>query len=510
MNKRFDVPLRLYIFIAALFIMTPVKAAAQNLDEFAELDLSGTNFSAGLSVGFNYDLLRSPTSVSFDYPVGFFGFNVPFGLVQGVRSVGGDEVDDFFNDEELFRNGEGFNPKAGAGQNANYTVRVDMPMLYGVGSFAYTQNFFMNYHTTLGNAALNIFTPDSVKDNLREENIDFNFFMRGGVSIPLQLSLGWETVTFGYAYKLNRHVVFALNLHRHLFSMNFRGRADVDLLGTIDATVAPKVDEDEFGLLAGLGEISISHLLDFPSEMINGSVNGRFTASAWTPSIGVKLGRVSLASRFGLNTKAKGSIHGQFRMPDIVNVETGELDIDVDNLDAEEAIDLIDRLTDISVDSIVYKSTESMHWKLPQGHTISLEVIRDVFSLSYTKTYGDIEMRLKNIHRTSTPSDAYGQKQSDGDTINVDLGVTVDHIIMANFSLFRAVFLNVGVFAFDVRSEDNENIVGDAVPSQMRMGKAAMFPVLSLGGTMGSKIKLHIEADVLPLPAVKTGIFYYF
>jgi len=356
----------------------------------------------------------------------------------------------------------------------------------------------MNYNTTLGDAG---FSPDSIYRPDINDDIDLSFFMRGGVGIPLHLSLGWETLTFGYAYRLNRDIAFALNLHRHLFSMNFRGRADVDILGTLNATVN-----------AGpLGEMTVNQLLDFPAEMANGYINGRFTATAWTPSVGVRFGRVSLASRFGLNTKAKGTVRGQFIMPDIVNIETGQIDIDLnDDITPDEALDLIDRLSNISVDSIVYESTERLHWKLPQGHTITLDVIPEVFSLSYTKIIGDIEMRLKNIlrHRKTMPVNA-DEDIIWADTLSFDLGVTVDHIIMANLNLF-GVFLNLGVFAFDVRSEDTENIVGSAVPSQMRIGKSALLPVLSFGGTLGSKLKLHIEGDVLPLPAVRTGIFYYF
>jgi hypothetical protein len=199
-------------------------------------------------------------------------------------------------------------------------------------------------------------------------------------------------------------------------------------------------------------------------------------------------------------------------MPDIVDIETGKFTVDLnDDISPDEAVDLIERLTDVSVDSIVYESTERMQWKLPQGHTITLDVVPEVFSLSYTKIFGDIEMKLKNIQRTSKRDDSdKGEGSSWDDTLNVDFGVTVDHIIMANLTLFGSVFMNLGVFAFDIRSEDNENIVGDAVPKQMRLGKAAMLPMLSLGGTVGSKIKLHLEADLLPLPAVRTGIFYYF
>jgi len=470
--------------MAALAFLLPLKAAAQ-------IDLP--TVKAGFSAGFNYDLLRSPTDISFDYPMGFFGFNIPFGSNLSIRAIGGDAFDEIFDDTDLFRNGEAFKPEASASQNTNYTIKVDMPMLGGVGSFAYTQNFFLNYNTTLGNAAMDTSTVFS------ESGMDMNLVIKGGVSIPLQFAFGWETLTFGYAYRLNKDIVFALNLHRHLFSMDFRGRADIDLLGNLDASI-------DAGPL-GDGEMTINYLLDFPAEVANGSVNGKFTAAAWTPSIGVKLGRLSLASRFGLNTKVNGSIRGQFRLPDIVDLETGKTIFDdLDDMSVEDALELIDRITNVSADSIVYESTESMRWKLPQGHTVSLEVIRDVFSLSYTKTFGDIELKLRNIERTNKKTD-----DSDlPDSLNVDLGFTVDHIMMANINLFRTVFLNVGVFAFDVRSEDKENILGGAVPSYLRLGKAAMLPVLSFGGTMGTKIKLHIEGDVLPLPAVRTGIFYYF
>ena len=494
MIKRFSVS----IWFCAVMIATaslPIGAAVNNDFEDINLNVTLPTFRAGLSVGFNYDLLRSLTDVSFDYPVGYFGFNVPFGSSFNLRAVGGEPIDTIFNDENLFRNGDSFKPTVGARQNSNYTVRVDMPMIGGVGSFAYTQNFFLNYETTLGNSSLDI-KPDF--SGLSDDGIELNFIMKGGVSIPLRLSLGWETMTFGYAYRLDRNVVFALNLHRHLFSMDFRGRADVDLLGRFDA----KIDAGP------LGDLTLTQILDYPSEVANGSVQGRYTAAAWTPSVGLKLGRISLASRFGLDTKAKGSIMGQFRMPDIVDVETAKLTIDLnDDITPDDARDLINRLSSVGVDSIVYESTESMRWKLPQGHTIIAEIIPRTLSLSYTKIFGDIEMKLSNIKKSSVNREG----SIWNDSLGFDLGVSVDHIMMLNLNIFGA-FLNLGAFTFDIRSDENENIVGNAYKDigLPRIGKAAVLPVLSLGATMGSKIKLHIEGDVLPLPTLRTGFFYHF
>ncbi|MDR0307219.1 MAG: hypothetical protein LBI42_10330 [Chitinispirillales bacterium] len=503
MIKRICVSVWFCAFLTAA--AQPLKA--QDLDGLKDagsaVDLK--SFKAGLSAGFNYDLLRSLTGVSFDYPMGYFGFNIPVGTSLNIRSIGGEAVDTIFNDNELFRNGDAFKPTVGARQNANYTVMVDMPMLGGAGSFAYTQNFFLNYETTLGNTAVDVRPPF---DDIDVDGIEMSLLMKGGVSIPLHLNLGWETMTFGYSYKLDRDIVFALYLHRHLFSLNFRGRADIDLLGYFDAKINMEGD-------GGMNlNTSLRQDINFPAEMANGSANGRYTASAWTPSVGIKLGPVSIASRFGLNTKAKGSLYGSFKVPNLVDLETGELTI-TDAIDRVEknpgdmnAIqDLINLFSDANVDSITYESTEPLRWKLPQGHTITAEIIPRALSVSYTKIFGDIEMRLNNIHRTSVHENGL----SWDDSLNIDYGVTVDHIMMINLNIYGA-FLNLGMFALDVRSDDNENILGGAYKDAglPRLGKAAILPVLSLGATMGSKIKLHVEGDILPLPALRTGIFYYF
>jgi hypothetical protein len=44
----------------------------------------------------------------------------------------------------------------------------------------------------------------------------------------------------------------------------------------------------------------------------------------------------------------------------------------------------------------------------------------------------------------------------------------------------------------------------------MHMGKSAMIPVINFGSAIGTKLQLLLELDVLPLPALKTGIFYHF
>ncbi|NLG17583.1 MAG: hypothetical protein GX556_09670, partial [Fibrobacter sp.] len=67
--------IRAVILVAVLF-MSQSKAGDNPLEDFnANIQLPA--FNAKLSIGFNYDLLRAPTDVSFEYPKGYFGFNLP-------------------------------------------------------------------------------------------------------------------------------------------------------------------------------------------------------------------------------------------------------------------------------------------------------------------------------------------------------------------------------------------------------------------------------------------------
>jgi hypothetical protein len=61
----------------------------------------------------------------------------------------------------------------------------------------------------------------------------------------------------------------------------------------------------------------------------------------------------------------------------------------------------------------------------------------------------------------------------------------------------------------DFRYADKENLIGSKMP-YMHMGKSAMLPVWNFGSTIGTKLRVLLELDVLPLPAFKSGVLYYF
>jgi hypothetical protein len=533
MIRRFGVYAALF---AVALTAAQVSAQVSGIDG-VDSHMTMPSFDVRFSTGFNYDLLRPPTNVSFRYPVGYFGLNLPISIggdLQTIPALSG-VMDDLFEDDGQFRRGENFKPNAGASQNPNVTVRVDVPLLSGVGSFAYTQNFFMNFSTAIGGASvIGAFMP--IEDKIEESDavIDLNgyFSLRGALSIPLTVNMGWETMTFGYAYRVadNDNLIFALNLHRHLFFMDVKAKANIDLLGhlNVSANGSMKTPGDAPDINITIIPPTGEDIIDFNSEKCNGSAVGRYRAETWTPSIGVKLWRFSLASRFGINTKAKGSINGQFTVPAIVDLETGELNkeyddlvnsLSGDNANPKKILDTISAkgmggLITKDLDSIVYETNESMTWKMPDGHTIAFEVIPNRLSVSYTKLFGEVAMKLEHFSKKKTDIDL--DKESiweDADTINFDFGAKIDHIMMLHLN-FPSFFINLGLCGFDIRNGDDDYILGKLYKDNnldfMRLGKAIMLPVLNGGVTLGTKIQLRIEADLLPLPAVRTGFNYYF
>jgi hypothetical protein len=512
--------------LAVAFAVGRPCAQAGEADKDVRIEMP--SFNARMSMGFNYDLLRPMTGVSFQYPVGYMGFNVPLGFSTGLGDfLGDDTMKDIFEDGKVFEKGDMFKPTAGADQNANYSVRVDVPVLSGVGTFAYTQNFYMNFNTALGGSSV----IKSMQDITYErsdgtvEPIGF-LAVRGALRLPLSFSMGWETMTFGYAYRVGKgdDLVFALNMHRHLFSADIRMKADIDLLGHTkifvknvnledsDAQVSIDVDDD---------------IIDFSSERCNGFAQGSFRADGWTPSVGVKWKRFALNSRFGLNVRAKGSARGGFVLPRVVDLATGDLLLGekfqsfADSM-AKNPLYVISALDTTggngiipnNLDSIYYEVGGSFIWRMPQGHTLSYEIIPKKLTLSYTKLFGEVAVEMDSIVRKR-----YGNASSDKenswlnakhDIMKLDIGISVDHILVLS-ATYPSFFVNAGVGGFDIRSNDKYVLGGNESLSFLRVGNVVMLmPILNGGVDLGTKIRLRIEADILPLPVLRSGISYYF
>jgi len=523
---------RIGVLAAALLaVFAAGRPSAQvDGDPMNNVTIGVPSFNARLAMGFNYDFLRSMTDVSFQYPVGYLGFNLPIGYSAGLDDFLDEKtMDDIFSNGKIFKKGNKFKPSAGAEQNANYSVRVDVPMLKGVGTFAYTQNFYMNFSTALGGSSVIETTQPIISEFDNGGRMDGYLAVRGALRLPLSFSMGWETMTFGYAYRVERveDLVLALNMHRHLFSADIRLRADIDLLGHVSVNAA----NIPMGNGAVMGMSLEDELVNFPSAKCNGFAQGRFKAEGWSPAVGVKWKRFSLNSRFGLNVKASGYAAGGFIVPKVVDLETGELLLgDKFNsfADSMEANPLYvftalggdsGGIIPKQIDSISY-TVGSFQWSMPQGHTLSFEIVPQRFAVSYTKLFGEIAMKM-DVERSESEGVLKKDSLNNIDTSyyfgnpryknqTVDISVAVDHILTFSVT-YPSFFANVGVAGFDIRNKDTRVLSGNNSLKSLRVGDVVMLlPILNGGFNLGTKLQLRVEADILPLPAVRSGINYYF
>ena len=463
--------------------------------------LTPPTFNARLTVGFNYDILRPPTDVSFDYAKGYAAFNFPFESGSLIPKETGSQLWGQVSKQlsQDSSQGQSFQPQASARQFANTTIRVDIPMLGGVATFSNIQNVYINYLNTLGNTDLHVGYDTTINNNGSPTNV--SLLLLGAINVPIEATLGWETMSFGYAYRITKDLVVAANVQRHIFRLDLLANVDVDMLGQFSATQSGGAGGG--GGLGGTADINIQPI-DYPSSKVYGEANGHFEAEAWTGTFGVKYGRFTLTSRFGIDTKAHGSLVAKYYLPFFIDARTFKPNLDIQ--DPSKLMGMLDNFQQQKTDSVVYFSADDARWKLPQGHTLSFDLIPDKISLSYTKVFGDIEA----YHSTSAHDSADPGKQ----VVDLDAAITVDNIIMLNCNFYNAS-LNMGVFGLDMRINNEKNLLGNAIKqnksiSWMRLGPNAMIPILNLGAMLGSKTQLGFELDVLPLPAFKVGMAYHF
>lgn len=470
-------------------ILTLLHAHSQDV----ATEIGGLDFKAELAVGFNYDFLRSPLDVSFDYPKAYLGMNIPlkYTLPQSIANNLGSQIAGQFSDSAA---SEEYVPEAYAKQNANYSIQVDVPMLGGVLSFSNMQMMYLQYLNNIGIPRLELGT---------DEGGDLGLVMKGAITVPVDLAIGWETMTFGYAYEVNELLKFAFNLHRHTFTFDVKGKVDVDILGKFSVTISEE----------GIGEYSIGGKINYSLHNI---IDGHYELERWTPTFAVKCWRFSLTSRFGMNARPTGYLTAKYSLPFFVDPETfaldeglqdgmGDPDKLMEYMTGEE--DNLSKFRNNETNSVEYSTTSKMTWKMPQAHTIMFDIISDKLGISYTKLFGSLYMEL---------SDPFSDKAAQldtteyPDTLDFRFEALVDHVLLIHGNFYSS-FFNLGIYSMDFTFRDNKNLLSniDAL-KKIRFGNGILTPVLNFGAVVGSKIRLMAELDLLPLTAIKTGVVYYF
>ncbi len=442
------------------------------------------DFNAQLSFGFNYDFLKNPLKVSFDYPKGYFSINIPL-TYSPPKTVTGSLTDLL---AEQFEEGEEFEPTASAKQNANTTIKVDIPMMGGVASFSNMQMMYLRYANTLGLPNLRLGTA---------EGADMGLLLRGMVSVPIDLQIGWETMTFGYAYQVNKMLKFAFNLHRHVFKFDVKGKIGIDLLGNFSINIEDEATGQSYEMKRDI-EYSLNNVID-----------GHYEVERWTPTFAVKYWRVSLISRFGMTTTPRGFLTAKYSLPFFINPETFTVDEGLADSDQMQnyLTDNLDKFLSNETNEIEYSTNTRMKWNLPQAHSLMFDIVPDKLSLSYTKLFGKIEMELFDPVSDKV---ALQDPTNYPDTLDFRFSASVDHVLLLHGSFYSS-FFNLGIYSMDFSFRDRDDLLQNVKAlKSLKFGDGVMTPILNLGALIGSKIQVLVELDVLPLLALKTGIVYYF
>jgi len=464
------------ICLLLLFVSAAVTA---QIDGF-ELPTPSLNVSLG--IGFNYDYLKSPLDVDYDGAKGYYSINIPIKF-----SPSQELMDDLLADvSKYFSDGERFSPNMAAKQFANTTIRVEVPMLWGVASFSYTNVMTAKYENATGIPSFR-FTPFEDKDD------PVDLILRGEFNTPLRFSFGWESMTFGYVYRfenLKIPVAVGLNLHRHRFYFNASGNINIDALGNADQ----KID------MVNLS-VPFNYCLRNP-------IYGEYSLERWTPTFFARVWNFDFISRIMFSGYAKGALSAKYAVPFFVDASNFTLN---DSLYKPEYItdhikngDFLESRTD----TVGLETNNKMKWQMPSVLTLKYNIIPEHLSISYSKFIGKTSLELVD----TTFGDYKEGRKVDflKNGLNLKTNIYVDHLILLNGKA-KAFYGNLGIVSVDVDFMEKEDLLGKtrefyAVP----YGKGVMVPVLSAGGIIGTRLQLLMELDILPFPALKSGLVYNF
>lgn len=464
---------RTLLTIVILFLMVSMSFSQDNI----KTSVPAPDATVEFAMGFNYDYLKSPLRLSFDYPKGYFGMNIP--LKYSMPKELSQQL--FEGTSDFFAEGDEFDPRLAAKQAPNTTIKVDVPMLNGVLSFSYITNMNLQLKSNISMQNFSMETD--------EEGAQFDLKLDGIVSVPLDLFIGWESMTFGYAYQVNEKLSLAFNLHRHTFEFDLKGKIDVDLRGPYEVNV------EGYDLPSGELDYSLHNVID-----------GHYDITKFTPTFALKFWRVSWVSRLGMKVKPKGHLQAKYTTPFFINPNTFEVD---DLTDQTYLIDNIDNFLTNATKTVDHHTTEDLSWEMPQAHTLMFDIIPEKLSLSYTKLFGKIALNLQD----SAALDVSHDPDSTGATAEaLDFGfsASVDHMIILEGNFYNA-FFNLGVMSLDFGfGEDDYLLSSNPNMPLPTFGNGVLMPILNVGAMMGSKLQVLAELDILPLVALKTGLIYYF
>jgi len=444
------------------------------------LTLPTPDANVSLGIGFNYDYLKSPLDVDFENAKGYYSINIPMKFALSTEMV--DQI--FSSMSNNFTDDEYFTPSIAAKQFANTTIKVDVPMLGGVCSFSHINVMSLKYENTTGIPSFRYKPEFNNSDGLNTD-----LLLLGNINTPMSFSLGWESMMFGYVYRINELFTLGLNMHRHRFYFNANANIDIDIYGRVKASMAEAN-------------------MDIPIEYsLKNPISGEYALERWTPTFAARAWRFDLFARIMFKDEAKGALSGKYELPFFVNPSNFTLA----NLgDTEYLLENIKNgnFTENRTETVNLETNKNMKWEMPSVLTLKFNIVPEHLSLSYSKFFGSTRIELIDSTLGRRPDGTTLDYLPNG--LDFRMGVSIDHLILANAKL-GWFYGGLGIMSLNADFANNKNLLSNInSPYLVKYGKGVMLPTLTGGAIIGTKLQLLLELNVLPLTALKTGIVYNF
>jgi hypothetical protein len=427
---------------------------------------------AEISGAFSYDFVKSPLGRPMGQARAQASLNLPVNVSAQAQEFLGEVADSAVVIPDLF---------ARVSQHLNAHVDVSAPALGGIAFFAARENASLTVTGALGDTRFNI-------DTALESG---SVLLRGSIHLPLVFDVHWRSLTFGYAYRPRPGLSMAFQVHKHFFTARTAGDLRPDLAGRMT--------------VSGEGA-NTSFLVEYPDSRVYGVARGDYQGTAWSPEMGIGLGPLRLVSRMGVRMRAKGSMDIDYSVPFFIDPET--FDARFTEPDSFLAADNLGRLLNGETGRKTMRVREDLVLTLPQSHTLSLHLLRERLSLSYTRVFGHV-----GIQGAGGLAGGERAEAGDGDSTLTSMGEVVDfhlfpdHVMLlaADFGWFRG---SLGAHTLNIRYGGRRDVLSGL--SLLELGGDPLVPILNFGFTWGWPLVFSADVHVSPLPALRTGVAYGF
>jgi len=420
---------------------------------------------ARLRGAFGMGFLESPLDAPVDRGEILLDINLPVNVSASAQEAFGSVSDSSVATPEFL---------TGIAQLMNAQVKVAAPLWGGTFVFAARENAGLVVDGALGDVAFQFDTAMDAGGFIK---------LKGGIHMPVHTEIRWRSLSFGYAYSPVSWWRMAFQVHKHMIDARMSGDLEPDISGRI-----------------GVGDAGgTSFAVDYPPAKVHGAAKGFYSGESWSPEMGVQIGPLRYVARMGVRVRAKGHLDFNWEVPFFIDPETFAMTIS--EPDSFLTAENLRRLLGSETDGRNYRFRDPVELNLPTTHSLSVDFLRRRMRLAYTRVIGSVSSRAEpepQVEHDSTDLDLAGV---------LNAGLWPDHVLMLSgeFSRFRFA---VGAFAANLSFDDSRNILTGLFPLEIAGDPVA--PILQLGLIWGDPLKISLNADIMPIPAVRAGIRYGF